>query len=109
MELAAAIDVPTSLLDALTWPPDLSAIYQNSDVSAWQAWMWAAVASGDEYETGPPDVPSRGDFSVVRLGVSSADVILEDGQTTLESSTVTPDKSKETDRNVTGDDDEGPE
>ena len=77
-ELADAVDVPADLLDALAWPPDVGAVYQHPDVSAWRAWIWAAVASGDEYETGPPDVPSFGTWGVVRLGVSPDDVVLEE-------------------------------
>ncbi|MEF8802528.1 MAG: hypothetical protein V5A56_16120, partial [Halolamina sp.] len=87
-ELAAAVDVPTELLDALAWPPDVSTTYQHPDVAAWRVWIWAAVASGDEYETGPPDVPSFGTRGVVRLGVSPDDVVLEDDQTVLANSTV---------------------
>lgn len=82
LELAAAVDVPADLLDALTWPPDVAAVYQHAEVRAWRAWIWAAVASGDEYETGPPDVPSVGTRGVVRLGVSPG-AALERGQTVL--------------------------
>jgi hypothetical protein len=83
MELATAVDVPADLLDALAWPPDVGAVYQHAEVGAWRAWIWAAVASGDEYETGPPDVPSLGTRGVVRLGVSADDVVLEADQTVL--------------------------
>jgi hypothetical protein len=78
--------VPADLLDALAWPPDVSTLCQHPDVSAWRAWIWAAVASGDEYETGPPDVPSLGTRGVVRLGVSPDDVVLEAEQTVLANS-----------------------
>lgn len=44
------------------------------------------MASGDEYETGPPDVPSLGTGGVVRLGVSPDDVVLEEDQTVLANS-----------------------
>jgi hypothetical protein len=32
LELADAVDVPADLLDALTWPPDVGAVYQHRDV-----------------------------------------------------------------------------
>jgi hypothetical protein len=83
LELAAAVDVPAELLDALTWPPDVGAVYQHGEVSAWRAWIWAAVASGDEYETGPPDVPSVGPRGVVRLGVRPGDAVVGEGQRVL--------------------------
>lgn len=79
-ELACAVDVPADLLDALAWPPDVSAVYQHGDISAWRAWIWAAVASGDEYEPVPLDVPSTVMNGVARLGVSPDDVVLEDEQ-----------------------------
>ncbi|MEF8824978.1 MAG: hypothetical protein V5A27_01335, partial [Halapricum sp.] len=109
MELADAVDVPADLLDALAWPPDVAAVYQHAEVSAWRAWIWAAVATGDEYETGPPDVPSLGTRGVVRLGVSPDDAVLEDDQTVLASSADVHDGAGEAIPKLTDGGGEGPE
>jgi hypothetical protein len=109
MELADAVDVPADLPDALAWPPDVSTLYQHADVSAWRAWIWGAVASGDEYETGPPDVPSFGTRGVVRLGVSPDGVVLEEDQTVLARSASVHGSAGEAIPKLTDGGSEGPE
>jgi len=109
LELAAAVDVPAELLEALSWPPDVGAVYQHAEVSAWRAWIWAAVASGDEYETGPPDVPSVDPQSVVRLGVSPAAAVLAEHQTVLARNAAVHGEAGELIPNVTDGGGEGPQ
>lgn len=70
VELADAlgVDVP---YEALAWPPDLEAVYEQPELRRWRAFIWLAVASGDEYETGPPDVLRDRPVGVTRIGIAS--------------------------------------
>jgi hypothetical protein len=77
--------------------------------SACRAWLWAAVASGDEYETGPPDAISVGTRGVVRLGVRPGDAVVGEGQRVLSRSGAVPDAGSEAIPSVTDVGGEGPQ
>jgi len=85
--------------DVFAWPPNLDTVYQLADVEAWRAWVWGAVASGDEYKRGPPGVPPPADRTQTRLGVPPDGAATSDEQSCLPSDpTVATDASTATDR-----------
>lgn len=83
-ELACALGVDLPY-EVLAMPPDLATAYRDPELEGWRAWIWAAVASGDEYETGPPDTPSTRASATVRLGIAPSTVVLDESQTTIAS------------------------
>jgi hypothetical protein len=69
--------------EVFAWPSDLAAAYQMADVEAWRAWIWAAVASGDDYKTGPPEVRNVRDHGQTRLGIAPGSQRLNEDQDQL--------------------------
>lgn len=92
-ELACALDLDVDA-ELFAWPPDLPELYRDPDLRRWRAFIWACVASGDELETGPPDVPTPVIERSVRLGYQPEQ--REVAQHSL-ASAVSPDGPKVTD------------